>query len=276
MAGMEDTTRSISTINFAEYNPRIMKEHDDTALGNSLDRFGDISGITNNMPAPGINNLIQSRLVTGHQRIRKLSTKYGDQVQIIIEQRYAEPDQFGTISIGYVGVPGTSVRFAYREVMWSEGLEMAANVAANNIGGENDDEKLAKLDYELSQMEGGAELLELTGQTKRKVKNLLEAAGVVEGEQPTNEVSPDAPQELKFALTRDHRLMVERAIEHIKANRELQAVEQSSMNGAALFVMASDYLASHPESDHPAGELTDLPNDQPLQPPVEAATLNAP
>jgi hypothetical protein len=268
---MEDTTRSISTINFADYNPRIMKEHSDGALGNSLDKFGDISGITNNMPAPGINNLVQSRLVTGHQRIRKLREKYGDgQVQIFIEQRYAAPDQVGTIAIGYVGVPGTSVRFAYREVMWPEGLEMAANIAANTITGENDDEKLAKLDYEIAQMENGSELLELTGQSDRQLKRLLAEAGVVdgEGEEEAQKADPDAPEKLEFALTRDHRLIIERALEHVKAHRELQAISSASLNGAALFVMASDYLAANPEPEQPTGELTGIPGEAPLQPSI--------
>lgn len=257
---MSELTKDISTINFADYNPRIMKEHPDAALGNSMNRFGDIAGITNNIQT--------STLVTGHQRIRKLKQKYGEQVKIIIEQRFAEPDEFGTVAVGFVGVPGTSIRFSYREVMWDRGLEMAANVAANTIDGEDDSEKLAKLDYELSQMENGEDLLALTGQDAKQIKKLMQDIGVVP-EDPSNDENPDEtekPDKLEFATTRDQRLIIERAIEHVKATRDLQAVEAPSLNGSALFVLASDYLALHPEPVQASGELTGIPTDFSLPP----------
>ena len=60
--------------------------------------------------------------------MRKLKEKYGTRVQVFVEQKLDEPDEYGTVGLGYVGVEGTSVRFSYREVSWDRGLEMAAEL----------------------------------------------------------------------------------------------------------------------------------------------------
>lgn len=248
---MSELIKDISSINFADYNPRVMKEPKDTALGKSMGEFGDLGMITNNLET--------STLCVGQQRVRKLREKYGDQAKIYIEQRFADPDEYGTVAIGYIGVPGTSVRFGYREVRWPLSKELAANVSSNNATGENDDEKLAKLDYELSQFDNGAELLAMTGQDEKHIQKLMESIGVVEPP-PLPPEPENKSEKLEFSLTRDQRLFIERAIEHIKSTRDLQAIETASLNGSALFVMASDYLTVHPEPVHQPGELTDIPS----------------
>lgn len=260
-------TKPINAINFADYNPRIMKEFQDGALGGSMDEFGDIGGITENMPAPGVNELTAPRLFTGHQRIRKLREKYGEAAHVYIEHKYDQPDEFGTVAVGFVGVPGTTIRWNYRAVQWPEAKEFAANIAANNVGAENDDEKLAKLDYELMQMDNGKELLAMTGQDEKQIQKLMKQIGVIDDDPPAdeNEDGVDKPDKLEFSMTRDQRLITERAIERIKATRELQAISSASLNGAALFVLASDWLEAHPEDEipaGPAGELTDIPQSE--------------
>ncbi|HVA10608.1 MAG TPA: hypothetical protein VNG32_00380 [Candidatus Dormibacteraeota bacterium] len=260
---MSEIIREADSLQFASYNPRVMKEFDDAALGNSMDRLGDISGITYNTQT--------GTLVTGHQRMRKLKTKYGQRVKVYVEQKLSDPDESGTVGIGFVGVEGTTVRFAYREVAWDKGLEMAANYAANHIGGDDDKDLLAQVDYELSQMENGDDLLKLTGQTDKEIEKMLQSVGALDPEQTNSEEEPvDKPEKLEFALTRDQRLIIERAIETIKATRDLQAIETASLNGSALFVLAKDYIDAYenptsqnietPQTVSPVpGELTDIP-----------------
>lgn len=248
---MSEIVKDLSTLRFADYNPRIANEHFDNTLDASMSQFGDISGITNNM--------LTGNMVTGHQRVRKLQHRYGAGAKIFVEQRFAEPDQYGTVAIGFVGVEGTTVRFAYREVMWDEGTEKAANIAANRIEAAWDTDLLAKIDYELSQLENGADLLALTGQDEKEIQKLLQSIGVDNEPEEPPIADEEKPDKLEFALTRDQRLIIEHAIEHVKTHRDLQAVEKPSLNGAALFVLCQDYIDANPEPQTVPGELTDLP-----------------
>lgn len=241
------------SIQFADYNPRLLTDQAGAQLDTSITTFGDISGLTSNRRS--------NRWVTGHQRLFVLNKRYPGRVKIYIQHKFDEPDEYGTTATGFVGVEGINLHLAWRQVDWDEGKEKAANVAANKIEAQWDNDLLAKLDYDLSQLENGDELLALSGQTEDEVTKLLKSVGAGPDDEP-DEPKPDDQADsdkLTFALTRDQRLIVERAIEQIKRTRELQAISAPSLNGAALFVLASDYLDQHPEPQVPAGELTDIP-----------------
>lgn len=257
--------RDIDTLKFAEYNPRYMKQHDDTSLGNSMSRLGDISGITFNTQS--------GTLVTGHQRVRKLKEKYGTRVQVFVEQKLDEPDEYGTVGLGYVGVEGTSVRFSYREVSWDRGLEMAANYGANHIGGDDDTEKLAQLDYELSLLDNGADLLALTGQTEREIEKLLQAVGVGDDPEPASDDQQDEAknEKLSFALSPDQREVVELALQQAKSINAIPHTNLDNINGTALYYIAKYY------AENTASQNTQQASDTPTQtqPSTETPTVPA-
>lgn len=209
-------------------NPRKISEHDYNHLVQSIQRFGDLSGI--------VSNRRTGQLVGGHQRIQAFK-KLGNP-PITITQRFEQPGAKGTTALGYVLLDGEA--YAYREVDWDEGFEAAANIAANRIQGDFDLDGLAQLTYEISQMENAEELLDLTGQDEKEIDNLLKSVGVGEDEEP--EQKDDGSDKLEFRMTREQREIVEEAIGHITATREIPHEEAGSKNGSALYYMARDYL----------------------------------
>lgn len=105
-------------------NPRRIGEEAAGGLANSLDRFGDLSGI--------VYNRRTGELVCGHQRMTQIRGKWGD--------RPIEPiDE----AAGLFGIRVDSGHFfSVRVVDWSKAMQRAANVAANNqrIAGEFTDD----------------------------------------------------------------------------------------------------------------------------------------
>lgn len=150
----------LSTLTANPKNPRRINEHDFKKLVQSIKRFGDLSGI--------VLNTTTSQLVGGHQRVQAFKQLGGKPV---ITERYDQPNSKGTTALGYVLLDDE--KYAYREVEWEASFEAAANIAANRIQGEFDNDLLAQLNYELSQMENADELLALTGQTDEEIKKLL-------------------------------------------------------------------------------------------------------
>lgn len=120
----------------ASYNPRKISGHDLKSLVDSIGKFGDMSGLVFNRKTGNI--------VGGHQR-RKAYQKLGG--SITIDQSLDEPSSSGTVAYGHVTVGDE--RFVYRVVEWDLEKEKLANLAANRIQGEWDDQKLAELIYEL-------------------------------------------------------------------------------------------------------------------------------
>lgn len=107
----------------APYNPRDISKKAGDGLSASLERFGDISGITYNRRT--------SRLLGGHQRVERLRALGAQMLDGALQLANGD-------------------RFPVRVVDWSEGKEKEANVAANNphiAGTFNDalDELLAEL-----------------------------------------------------------------------------------------------------------------------------------
>lgn len=229
-------------------NPRVISNQQAEALAAAMKRWGDLS--------PIVFNVRTQQLVGGHQRIKIFTKVLAGASEVQITQRFTEPDVVGTVALGYVVYEGRT--FAYREVDWPEGEQKAANQAANKISGEFDDPLLAQSMYELSLLENGAELMALTGHSDAQIKKMLKSVGV--GEPEPEVPAKEEPDKLEFALTRDQRLIIERALELVKRTRDLQAITSPSLNGSALFVMASEYIEQHPEPDAPSGELTEIPN----------------
>lgn len=226
-------TRDLSTITYASYNPRILSEHDGKSLDNSMTTFGDIAGITFNKQT--------GNLVCGHQRLKILDKKFPGRVKIQVEQIFEAPDDYGTIGTGHVVVEGTKLAFAYREVMWSEATEKTANIAANRIEADWDKDLLAQINYELSQLENGAELLSLTGQTPDEITKLI---NMVAGEPDIELPDGDKPgyQTMSFTLSDDQAAIVNEAMTFIKKNKSFEGTGNENSNGNALYFVAREFL----------------------------------
>jgi hypothetical protein len=95
-------------------NPRKIKEDAARGLGNSLQRFGDLSGI--------VWNKRTGELVAGHQRMQQIRNEWGDRPIELVDQA----NQLYGIRID------ADHFFAVRVVNWSVAVQRAANVAANN------------------------------------------------------------------------------------------------------------------------------------------------
>jgi len=101
----------LSELKPAEYYPRVISSDVFEGLKNSIENFGDISGI--------VFNKTTGNLVAGHQRVKALSAMYGNLP--IVEHT----DTTGVIHTESDAYP---VRF----VEWDEITERAANLSANN------------------------------------------------------------------------------------------------------------------------------------------------
>lgn len=111
-------------------NPRRITDEKLNQLQKSMIEFGDLSGI--------VYNRTTERLVGGHQRTKMLPPD----AEVIVDRTYDTPTKVGTVAEGYVLLDGE--RFTYREVVWDEIRETAANLAANTHGGEFDKALLAE------------------------------------------------------------------------------------------------------------------------------------
>lgn len=193
-------TKQLSELKPDPKNPRTLSQHDGTALSNSIKSFGDLSCV--------VFNVRTQQLVGGHQRLEIMKRLPGE-TKIIIPNRFETPDEVGTVAIGYIYVGNK--QFAYREVDWDEGTQRAANIAANRIQGEFDLDLLAQVNYELSQLENGAELLALTGQTQDEISKLLDQVGAGDNEDdeapPVDDAQPAVSQLGMIYQLGRHRLM---------------------------------------------------------------------
>lgn len=126
-----------SLIKPAPYNPRKISESGFRYLKNSVEKFGDISGITWNKRT--------GRLITGHQRWTVLNEKFSD---LYLEHLSEDRHRVMSLAHGYVG-------YIMRVVDWDEITEKAANVTANNnnIGGEFQIDILADLNAQLKEFD---------------------------------------------------------------------------------------------------------------------------
>lgn len=126
-----------SLIKPAPYNPRKISESGFRYLKNSIDKFGDISGITWNQRT--------GRLITGHQRWTVLTEKYSD---LFLEHFSEDRHKIMSLAKGYTG-------YIMRVVDWDDITEKAANVTANNenAGGEFQTDILTDLNAQIKEFD---------------------------------------------------------------------------------------------------------------------------
>jgi len=157
----------------ASYNPRKITEKQLGMLKKSMDEFGDLSGI--------VVNVKTGNIVGGHQRVKNLDPSWP-----IIKQEHK--DKTGTVALGYIETHAG--RWLYREVSWTEKKEAAANVAANQHGGEFDMPKLKDI---IINLDDGAFDMELLGFNSHELELMMTAVG------ERRDTSPQLP-EMKYQI----------------------------------------------------------------------------
>lgn len=172
-------TKNLDDLKENPKNPRRIDKHDFNLLVETMKEYGDLSGI--------VFNRRTGQLVGGHQR-KQAFNKMGGQKNVIITENFEVPNKQGTVALGYVNVDNE--QFAYREVDWDAGREASANIAANRIQGQFDLDLLAQVNYEISQLDDGDELLKLSGQTDDEVSRLLDMVGANGEDDKSDEVPP--------------------------------------------------------------------------------------
>lgn len=163
----------------AEYNPRKITDEQLERLTKALHEFGDLSGI--------VFNCKTGNLIGGHQRLKCLPPD-----AVIKKEKLKKPSRTGTVAAGTITIDNES--YAYREVAWDEIKEKAANIAANQHGGEWDDDKLAELLKELSETPDFD--IDLTGFDDKEISGILSS---IAGEGLTD---PDEVPEVTKAITK--------------------------------------------------------------------------
>lgn len=122
--------RKISDLKPYQKNPRQMSDKDHKLLQESLDEFGDLSGV--------IFNTRTGNLVGGHQRTNIFSRQSAD---IEITETFSAPTVSGTTALGFIKI--ADEKFAYREVDWETDKEERANILANKVSADWDFDILA-------------------------------------------------------------------------------------------------------------------------------------
>ncbi len=178
---------NLKNIKPAAYNPRTISEHQQKALKDSLEKFGDLSGI--------ILNVRTGTLVGGHQRMRLM--KQGYEIE-----KVASTDSTGTVAIGHIVTPFGKI--PYREVNWDQNMEKAANVAANNIGGEWDNDKLSDL---LSSIDQSQINLSYTGFSDNELTDLVAGFDPVENKKSLDAIISAQNDHIQNTVTQDKPMM---------------------------------------------------------------------
>ena len=111
-------------------NPRQLTHAQASQLRDSLDDFGDLSGI--------VHDLNSDQIIGGNQRGRVMNVNH---CEIEITHRGDEPDEQGTVAHGFIVWKGK--RYAYRQVRWTARQCEQANIQANKLGGDWDFDVLA-------------------------------------------------------------------------------------------------------------------------------------
>jgi len=137
----------------ATYNPRKISDWKLEALGKAMKEFGDLSGV--------VRNVKTGNLIGGHQRCKHFDPSWKI-------AKDSHQDNVGTVAQGYVETPWG--RWTYREVDWPEQKEIAANIAANEHGGEFDLPGLADL---LGQLDAGDFDMDLLGFTQDELRDIM-------------------------------------------------------------------------------------------------------
>jgi len=147
----------------APWNPRKITDKQLAMLKKSMAEFGDLSGI--------VRNVKTGNLIGGHQRIKNLDPSWP-----IISKPHT--DKTGTVALGYIETP--SGRWQYREVDWPEKKEAAANIAANQQGGEFDLPALREI---ILTLDTGDFDMELIGFNSHELELMMTAVHVPDDEE---------------------------------------------------------------------------------------------
>lgn len=156
----------------AEYNPRKITDKQLDMLKKSMEEFGDLSGV--------VVNVKTGNMVGGHQRVKNLDPSWP-----ITKEPHK--DKTGTVALGYIETP--SGRWTYREVSWPKKKEAAANIAANQHGGEFDMPKLKEIIIDL---DDGSIDPELLGFNSHELE-LMMAPIIPPGEDKSGGEEPEKP-----------------------------------------------------------------------------------
>lgn len=110
-------------------NPRKITEAQIEKLEDSMRTLGDLSGI--------VHDLNSGHIISGNQRsdVVDINNCVAELVEV-----YDEPDAQGTVALGYVMWEGA--RYSYRQVRWTARQCEQANVVANRLGGDWDNDIL--------------------------------------------------------------------------------------------------------------------------------------
>ena len=178
---------TVEALKPAPYNPRKIKPEALDNLGESMQEFGDLSGV--------VRNVRTDRLVGGHQRKKTFDPSWKI-------ERNAVKDKTGTVAVGYIVTPWGL--FNYREVDWDDAKEHAANISANKLRSEWD---LSPLKSQLVDLDTGGKFLDLTGFTNIELKKLIDyEEPSVQDEPPTPPKNPTSKKGQIYELGK-HRLM---------------------------------------------------------------------
>lgn len=240
----------MSELQHPSYNPRRISEFDFNNLVQSIREFGDLSGL--------VRNVTTGNLVGGNQRLEALK-KLGSERIHITERMSDGPDKYGTVALGYALLPDGGT-LAYREVLWTEEREKAANISANRVTGEWDQDLLSQLTYELSQLENGDDLLKLTGQTEDEISKLLGQTGP--DPEPTNDQPDDGMQSFNVRLTDEQYVMLYQAIGMMKRERSLADEPNRDFDANALYYICKSYV------ENTTSQNIESPDVTPAQPDV--------
>ena len=144
-------------------NPRQISKKQFAKLEESLKELGDLSGV--------VHDLNSDEIIGGNMRSRVFDI---DQCEVQIVREYPEPDQWGTVAIGFVVWNGNT--FSYRQVRWTPEQCERANLAANNIGGTWDMDVLPSWDRATLEWAGfNEETLNDWGKNYSGLKEMIQA-----------------------------------------------------------------------------------------------------
>ena len=244
---MQEDTKPLGELKHPTWNPRKINTFDFDNLVQSIRDLGDLSGV--------VKNVATSHIVGGNQRVEAYKKLGSD--RIIITQHFDQMTRTGTVAHGYVVLPDGE-QFAYRETYWPldatdangqqySSKERVANIVANRAQGEWNQDLLAQVDYELSQLENGDDLLKLTGQSDKEIDKLLKSVGVGDDpEPPADDQQDEAKNEkLTFALSPDQREVVELALAQAKSINDIPHTNLDNINGTALYIICRKYVENH-------------------------------
>lgn len=111
-------------------NPRQITSKQLSQLRDTLRELGDLSGI--------VHDVNSDEIIGGNQRGRVFDV---NKCEVVLEHSFDEPDEQGTIALGYVVWEGK--RYGYRAVSWTAEQCEKANIVANKAGGSWDFDVLA-------------------------------------------------------------------------------------------------------------------------------------